>query len=369
MQFVTQFLLSPWVIMSTVTVALIGAALHVCVLVVQEGEVVIVERLGKFAAIKHAGWHWLVPFVDSTRYAHWTRRIEKKQAGGRVEVVSDVYRSDRISVATVVFDIPPVQCFTREHIQVGVNIVVYHRVVDARKALYGVQDLYAAVELKVETLLHGLVRDMSIEDLTTHSLQVLLATRLQSEQWPSEWGLHIDRFEIQSVELPLALRSATLDTVVARRQADAEHATAEATRRKQLGELETEALVARKRAEGEMATLNHRLASQRLENECANEKARAHAETEAYNTRTQDEVVSARYEAKYAAMKKSGLSEQYFIAQQQSKATREVMRAGLQGSNKTLVIPYEALTQNALITARYLAPEQPILASYNAGGK
>ena len=327
-------------------------------IIVNEGEVIIIERMGKFSEVKHAGFHLIKPFIERPRVVHWTRRIEQPQPNSRQTiVVDDVFADFRIRTQNIVFDIPPVRCYTKERVQININIVVFYSIKDVQKAVYGVNDLYAGIELKVQTLLTSALFDLSIDDISTHTLQHQMSARLSTETWQSEWGLCINRFEIQDVELPGELSRATLNAVTQKRTMDSERLSNESVRFKQLSQLETDAMVAEKQREAELARARHLIETTRLDNEYQNERSRKQTETENLNVKSQQQLEAEKREMKYKAMATSGMSEQYFIERARSKSMEKIFHAGITGSNKTLIMPLEALTSNPLMTTRLVCPD------------
>ena len=83
-------------------------------LVVPMRETVVIERLGKFKAVLEPGFHFLVPFFDRVAYRHEIREQ--------------------------VLDIPSQTCITNDNMQVEVDGLVYLKVMDTKKASYGIGD-------------------------------------------------------------------------------------------------------------------------------------------------------------------------------------------------------------------------------------
>jgi regulator of protease activity HflC (stomatin/prohibitin superfamily) len=82
--------------------------------VVPQQSAYVVERLGRFHAILNAGFHVLLPFVDAIRYRH--------------------------SLKETAVDIPAQVCITRDNVQVGVDGVLYLKVLNPERASYGISD-------------------------------------------------------------------------------------------------------------------------------------------------------------------------------------------------------------------------------------
>ena len=83
-------------------------------LVVPQQSAYVVERLGRYHATLNAGFHLLLPFVDVVRYRH--------------------------SLKESAIDIPAQVCITRDNVQVGVDGVLYLKVLNAERASYGISD-------------------------------------------------------------------------------------------------------------------------------------------------------------------------------------------------------------------------------------
>src|SRR5512137_3087671 len=97
-------------------VVLVFALLVVIILaktavVVPQQSAYVVERLGKFSGVLDAGFHVLLPFVDVIRYRHTL----KEQPN----------------------DIPAQICITRDNVQVGVDGILYLKVLNPERASYG----------------------------------------------------------------------------------------------------------------------------------------------------------------------------------------------------------------------------------------
>src|SRR5262245_34519680 len=88
--------------------------LYQTAVVVPQQSAYVVERLGRYYGTLDAGFHVLVPFVDSIRYRHSL----KEQA----------------------FDIPAQVCITRDNVQVGVDGILYMKVLNPERASYGISN-------------------------------------------------------------------------------------------------------------------------------------------------------------------------------------------------------------------------------------
>lgn len=133
----------------------------------------VVERLGKYVKTLEAGFHVLVPFIDRVRYKHSL----KEQA----------------------IDVPAQECFTWDNVKVEVDGVLYVRIVDPKKASYGITNAqYATIQLAQTTMrsvIGQLELDKSFEERSRINAEVVTAVDEASDPW----GVKVSRYEVQNI--------------------------------------------------------------------------------------------------------------------------------------------------------------------------
>src|SRR5205085_4570411 len=136
----------------------------------------IVERLGKYSATLTAGFHILVPFLDTVRYKH--------------------------SLKEVALDVPEQVCITRDNVQVAVDGVLYFKVLDPARASYGISDYTYAISQLAQTNLRSEIGkielDRTFEERTNINLMVVSEVDKASEAW----GVKVLRYEIKNINPP-----------------------------------------------------------------------------------------------------------------------------------------------------------------------
>lgn len=348
-------------IVSAVIGAIIVFIVSQAVWIVREGEMIVVEKLGRFSSIKKPGLNFLIPFIERPCTVEWNRRVERRVAN-KVTIVHETFSHYRIRTSNIVFDIPPVTCYTKEKVKIDVNIIVYYNIVNLEKAVYKVADLYASIESKVETLLINLVYNMSIEEIHNQELQRLMFISLKQEQWPEEWGITINRFDIQEVIFPQQLSDATLSTVTMRRTQEAEKLSIETAKLKKMAELDSAEMIAEKQRSAELNRKAFELKQLQLDYEFQNVKLLQQSEAQIKTEKSQVDLAIEAKERKYKAMKDSGRSDEYFIQRKRTKSICALLEAGIKGEGKTLVLPLESLlsTGNPLLLNRILSSDKPL---------
>jgi len=164
-----------------VIVALILAFVAIIVVaktavVVPQQSAYVVERLGRFSGVLQAGFHILIPFFDVIRY--------------------------RLSLKEVAIDIPAQVCITRDNVQVGVDGILYLKVLNPERASYGITDYVFAIVQLAQTALRSEIGkidlDKTFEERTNINLQVVQELDKASEPW----GVKVLRYEIKNITPP-----------------------------------------------------------------------------------------------------------------------------------------------------------------------
>ena len=168
--------LSPALIATVVFALLIVVILAKTAVVVPQQSAYVVERLGRYAGTLNAGFHILIPFFDVIRYRH--------------------------SLKEVAIDIPAQICITRDNVQVGVDGVLYLKVLNAERASYGISDYIFAITQLAQTTLRSEVGkidlDRTFEERTTINVAVVGELDKASEPW----GVKVLRYEIKNIQPP-----------------------------------------------------------------------------------------------------------------------------------------------------------------------
>ncbi len=144
--------------------------------VVPQQSAYVVERLGKYSSTLGAGFHLLFPFLDVIRYRH--------------------------SLKENAIDIPEQICITRDNVQVGVDGVLYLKVLDPERASYGISDYkFGIIQLAQTTLRSEIGKielDRTFEERTHVNLQIVNELDKASDPW----GIKVLRYEIRNISPP-----------------------------------------------------------------------------------------------------------------------------------------------------------------------
>ena len=135
---------------------------------------------------------------------------------GLVIIVFPIDRMVRVSLRTVVLDVPPQDVITRDNVSVKVNAVVYFRVMDPVRAVVQVENYLYATSQMAQTTLRSILGQAHLDELLSEREQI--NSRLQQiiDEQTEPWGVKVTVVEVKDLELPQGMQRAMA------RQAEAE---------------------------------------------------------------------------------------------------------------------------------------------------
>src|SRR6266480_6971118 len=144
------------------------------------------------------------------------RLLPQAKGPGIILVFRPIDRIVRISLRTVVLEVPSQDVITRDNVTVSVNAVVYFRVMQPRLAVVEVENYLYATSQLAQTTLRSVLGEAELDDLLSERdrLNQQLTQILDHETEP--WGIKVSAVEVKNVDLPQEMQRAMA------RQAEAE---------------------------------------------------------------------------------------------------------------------------------------------------
>ncbi|MEC4672584.1 MAG: stomatin-like protein [Nitrospirota bacterium] len=136
----------------------------------------VVERLGKFSGTLHAGFHLLIPFMDVARYRHTL----KEEA----------------------IDVQEQICITKDNVQVGVDGILYLKVLDPERASYGITNYRFAIGQLAQTTLRSEIGKIDLDRTFLERTNINIQVVDELDKASEPWGLKVLRYEIRNINPP-----------------------------------------------------------------------------------------------------------------------------------------------------------------------
>ncbi len=146
------------------------------------------------------------------------RVLEKPKGPGLIFVLYPIDKMTRVSLRTMVLDVPPQDVITKDNVSVKVNAVVYYRVIEPKKAILEVEDYHYATSQLSQTTLRSVLGQVELDELL--SAREKLNSKLQSiiDEHTDPWGIKVSLVEIKYVDLPQEMQRAMAKQAEAERE-------------------------------------------------------------------------------------------------------------------------------------------------------
>jgi regulator of protease activity HflC (stomatin/prohibitin superfamily) len=196
--------------MTPALIALLLLAVLILIIVAKTAVVVpqqnayVVERLGRYSTTLGAGFHLLFPFLDVIRYRH--------------------------SLKESAFDIPAQVCITRDNVQVGVDGILYLKVLNAERASYGIADYLFAISQLAQTTLRSEIGKIDLDRTFEERTNINMAVVTELDKASESWGVKVLRYEIKNITPPADILAAMEKQMRAEREKRAVILTSEGQR-------------------------------------------------------------------------------------------------------------------------------------------
>jgi len=184
-----QFLTVPLAIILFVIIILANS-----IRILREYERGVIFRLGRLignGGVKGPGLIFLIPIID---------------------------RMVKVSLRTIVLDVPPQDVITRDNVSIKVNAVVYFRVLEPQKAIVQVENFLAATSQISQTTLRSVLGQSELDDLLSqrdlinHKLQQIIDSNTEP------WGVKVSNVEVKQIDLPQEMQRAMAKQAEAERE-------------------------------------------------------------------------------------------------------------------------------------------------------
>src|SRR6202162_6024548 len=146
---------------------------------------------------------------------------------GPILPITFVDKMVKVSLRTVVMDVPPQDVITRDNVSVKVNAVIFFRVLDANKAVISVEDYLYATSQMAQTTLRSVLGQQELDDLLASREKINEELTRIIDQHTNPWGVKVAAVEVKNVDLPQDMQRAMSKQAEAERERRAKVINAE----------------------------------------------------------------------------------------------------------------------------------------------
>lgn len=287
------------------------------VIIVQQAEVVIVERLGKFEKVLQPGINFIFPIFEAPRGMAW--KITQKGLDG--SLYSYVKEKTKIDLREAVYDFPRQNVITKDNVSISINAIIYFQIIDPKSAVYEIQNLPEAIEKLTQTTLRNLVGQLDLDETLVSRDKINQELRAILDEATNKWGVKVNRVELQDIIPPTDIQQAMEKQMKAERDKRANILEAEGLKQAAILKAEGDKLAQINRAEGDKQS--------------AILRADGDAQARVINANGEGSAIKIVVDA----IANKGKPDQYLIAMKYLDTLKSITAGE---NNKIVYMPYEA---------------------------
>ena len=144
--------------------------------------------------------------------------LAQPKGPGVILVFAPIDRLVKVSLRTLVLDVPPQDVITRDNVSVKVSAVLYFRVMDPRRAIVEVENYIYATSQLAQTTLRSVLGQVELDDLLSQRERLNQQLQQILDQHTDPWGIKISAVEVKHVDLPPDMQRAMAKQAEAERE-------------------------------------------------------------------------------------------------------------------------------------------------------
>lgn len=159
--------------------------------VLREYERGVVLRLGRLMSVRGPGIIFLIPVID---------------------------KMVKVSLRTVVMDVPPQDVITQDNVSIKVNAVIYFRVIQPQKSIVEVENYLTATSQLSQTTLRSVLGQSDLDDLLSQREKINQKLQQIIDAHTEPWGVKVSNVEVKQIDLPQEMQRAMAKQAEAERE-------------------------------------------------------------------------------------------------------------------------------------------------------
>ncbi len=178
-----------WILWTLAVLAIL--ILPAMIKVINQYERGVVLTLGRYTGVRQPGLRILVPYIQKMR---------------------------RVDIRSTPIDVPKQEVITKDNVTVGVDAVVYFRVIDAPKSVLETTNYVYATSQFAQAALRDVAGNADLDELLSNRDIISQKIKEIVDAETDKWGIDVENVKIQNIELPQDMKRAMAKQAEAERE-------------------------------------------------------------------------------------------------------------------------------------------------------
>lgn len=135
--------------------------------------------LGRYTTTKNPGWRLVIPIIQSMK---------------------------KVDIRTKTVDVPEQEAITKDNIPVGINAVIYYRIMSADKAVLEVENFYYAISQLAQVTMRNSVGQVTLDELLKNRDEVSAGIQEVVDKATDPWGIKVENLDLKDIIIPQDLK-------------------------------------------------------------------------------------------------------------------------------------------------------------------
>lgn len=140
-----------------------------------------------------------------------------KQPGFRL-ILPVIQRIIKVDVRTTPIDVPKQEVITKDNVTVGVDAIVYFRVINASKAVLEISNYIYGTSQFAQAALRDVTGNFELDDLLSKREEISQKIKEIVDSQTDKWGIDVENVKLQNIELPTDMKRAMAKQAEAERE-------------------------------------------------------------------------------------------------------------------------------------------------------
>ncbi len=173
--------------------------------VIQQSQVMVVERLGSYSRTLTNGLNLIVPFLDQPRDIIWITD-------------TGIRKTIRLDMRETVLDVPEQAVITKDNVSINIDALLYIQVIDPVKVAYEIAHLPLAVSQLAQTSLRNVIGEMDLDETLASRDHINSKLKRVLDEATDKWGTKVNRVELRNIMPPRDIQQAMEKQMQAERE-------------------------------------------------------------------------------------------------------------------------------------------------------
>ena len=146
---------------------------------------------------------------------------------GLIVLIPFLERMVKVTLQTITMDIPSQKIITKDNVSIDIAAVAYYHIVDPKKSVIAIADVYSAVNQISQTTVRNVIGQFTLDQLLSKTSEINTKIKDVIDTHTEPWGAQVTAVEIKDITLPDNMQRAMAKEAEAERERRAKIVAAE----------------------------------------------------------------------------------------------------------------------------------------------